>query len=552
MFFSNPHRATYLLGALCVGLLGCPQEETKTPMFKLSNATVDLGDISHTDLELPLSALSILNQDSAALHITLDDVTGEGADLLFVGFSGYTAVAPQQAATIYLSVSTDVENWSSGSYEAELKVEVGKFIQDEDGDTGAMVTSEWVDTTITIPVTFSINCDDDNDGIEADVCGGEDCDDEEDTIGPGAAEICDGIDQDCDGTVDEECTPDEEAYVPRFELSQQTVYLQTTRYWDAELPMEAFSVLNVGVETLYVLPGEVSGMGSELVDVIMEDYTMIGGQTAASFFVSLADNIIEWESGSYTVELPLEIGAFFTEPDSAEGAGVWSSTQVSLTIEFGIDCDADEDGFDSDYCAGDDCHDVLDTIFPGAEEECDSIDNNCDGTVDEECGGETVEDFSYVFSRESLYLGTWTVGMPVEEGDDAIEDFDASLSASLSLLNMMAQSIYLTPRDARGDGSELLYTTVDDLTTIEAGGVYDLGFGILTPSSLGTGTYDIEADIEIGAVFGDSAAPVWHTELATFLISFDVDCDLDDDSWDAIECGGHDCDDTNPLIGFCS
>ncbi len=46
--------------------------------------------------------------------------------------------------------------------------------------------------------------------------------------------------------------------------------------------------------------------------------------------------------------------------------------------------DADGDGFN--VCRGD-CDDQDATIFPGAYESCDNVDNDCDGIVDEGCGG---------------------------------------------------------------------------------------------------------------------------------------------------------------------
>ena len=45
-----------------------------------------------------------------------------------------------------------------------------------------------------------IRRDDDGDGYY-----GEDCDDHDINVNPGAEEVCDGVDNDCDGEVDEGC-----------------------------------------------------------------------------------------------------------------------------------------------------------------------------------------------------------------------------------------------------------------------------------------------------------------------------------------------------------
>lgn len=48
--------------------------------------------------------------------------------------------------------------------------------------------------------------------------------------------------------------------------------------------------------------------------------------------------------------------------------------------------DFDADGYYSIATGGTDCDDTLNTAYPGAPEYCDSVDNNCDGTVDEVTG----------------------------------------------------------------------------------------------------------------------------------------------------------------------
>ncbi len=62
----------------------------------------------------------------------------------------------------------------------------------------------------------------------------------------------------------------------------------------------------------------------------------------------------------------------------------WKLGAYTFTIMGGEYCsDADGDGYNDQACGGDDCDDNDATIFPGAPELCDGIDNNCDGNVDE-------------------------------------------------------------------------------------------------------------------------------------------------------------------------
>ena len=53
-------------------------------------------------------------------------------------------------------------------------------------------------------------------------------------------------------------------------------------------------------------------------------------------------------------------------------------------FDEGFDRDMDGDGHDSEACLGQDCNDTDPTIYPGADETCDLQDNDCDGDTDED------------------------------------------------------------------------------------------------------------------------------------------------------------------------
>ncbi len=181
------------------------------------------------------------------------------------------------------------------------------------------------------------------------VVDGRDCDDADPGVSPDAAEVCDGLDQDCDGAVDDGVTVD--------------VYLDVDRdgHGNAELP-------------LAVCPGEAPAFdrdGDGAVDDVYvrsgDDCDDVDAQVSPS--AGERCNALDDDCDGVADDgTPID-GPSWARDADGDGYGAITSTRVACTAPAGFVADAS------------DCDDLRAGVHPGAVESCrTTYDDDCDGS----------------------------------------------------------------------------------------------------------------------------------------------------------------------------
>ena len=166
-----------------------------------------------------------------------------------------------------------------------------------------------------------------------------DCDDKDSTTYPDAPETCDDDDNDCDGTIDEDAT---DATIWYADLDGDGAYGDTITVEDCDAP---------------------SGYGTKATDCDDVDSTSFPG---ASELCDDRDN----DCDGATDESAIDTTTFYKDGDG-DAYGDPKSTTKACDLPTG-------------YVANDDdCLDSDKTAYPGAVETCDKVDDDCDGTVDD-------------------------------------------------------------------------------------------------------------------------------------------------------------------------
>lgn len=165
-----------------------------------------------------------------------------------------------------------------------------------------------------------------------------DCKPDDGTVYPGAQELCDGLDQDCDQVADNG------ALVAYFYDADQDGHGNP-----------AVTVSACSAPVGYVEPGD---------DCNDSDPRIYGG----------APDICDTLDNDCDTQVDEDIFTFYQDQDR-DGHG------TSVTGEFCSEAAALEAGYAT---LSDDCQDLDSSVFPGAPELCDTKDNDCDTQVDED------------------------------------------------------------------------------------------------------------------------------------------------------------------------
>ena len=224
---------------------------------------------------------------------------------------------------------------------------------------------------------------------------GADCSDERRDVRPGFIEVCDEVDNDCDGSTDEGVTV--EAFVDAdgdLRGAEGSVAVQVCA------GRRGYSSVADDCDDTEI---SVHGAQLEITDGLDNDCdgTVDEGVTALRWYPDLDGDAYGDPEGEPVLSSAPLLALSLRPSDCDDGDRAVNPGAIELCDARDTDCDGradffivpgldteddDEDGFADATCGGADCDDANPAVGPGQVELADGLDNDCDGTVDESPG----------------------------------------------------------------------------------------------------------------------------------------------------------------------
>ncbi len=300
-----------------------------------------------------------------------------------------------------------------------------------------------------LAILFDVECED-GDGDGAGDCDG-DCLEGDASIGPYATEADDGVDNDCDGLVDEDfvsvgdivinemmpypfVTDDEDGeWFELYNASARSIDLFGWSFTDSggSVQVDQHVVIEAGGYGLFAAHAEPLRNGKlPPVDWVFDWDVFHLNNSGDSIAVAMGSTVIDelsYVPDPWTVP---EGGSMYLDPSRQDATSnddhlPWCGTPFEKAYDYGGEgmgdfgtpaaanpagvCCHDDDGDGVDVCDGD-CDDDNADRFPGNPEVQDLIDNDCDGVADEDWitpGALVITEFMDEPSAVEQELGEW-------------------------------------------------------------------------------------------------------------------------------------------------